>query len=83
MGITYDWCGVMVNGMLTNDDVRKLVEIMLLQSTQREAAGLLGVSTSYLNDYLHFRRDPGPALLDGLGLEKVTLYRFVSSEGGG
>ena len=71
----------MTNGMLTNDEVRTFVRAMLLDSNQRQIAENLGVSASYLNDYLHSRRDPGPALLDGLGLEKVTLYRFVSSGG--
>ena len=66
--------------MLTKDDVRKLVEKMILQSTQREVAKKIGVSMSYLNDYLHGRRDLGPTFFRGLGLEKVILYRHATKK---
>ena len=60
--------------MLTESDVRAVVESMLTTRTQRELAHELNVSASYLNDYLHFRREPGPKLLEGLGIKKVAMY---------
>ena len=60
--------------MLTESDVRAVVESMLTTRTQKELAYELGVSASYLNDYLHFRREPGAKLLEGLGIHKVVLY---------
>lgn len=34
-----------------------------------------GVSPSYVSDVLLRRREPGKAILDALGLERITLYR--------
>ena len=48
--------------------------------TQREVAEELGVSTGYLNDYLHFRREPGPKLLEALGLYRVISYERIDKE---
>ena len=59
---------------MTAEDVRFLVTQKLNDKTQREVADEFGVSAQYLNDYLHFRRDPGPALLEALGLHKVVTY---------
>lgn len=39
----------------------------------RSYASTLGVSPSYLSDVYKGRRDPGPALLDQLGLERKTV----------
>lgn len=60
--------------MLTDEDVRAMVESMLKTKTQRALADELDVSTAYLNDYLHFRREPGPKLLESLGLSRVNMY---------
>lgn len=60
--------------MLDDDDVRRLVAEKLEGRTQREVAAELGVSCSYLNDYLHFRREPGPKVLEALGLRRVARY---------
>ena len=65
--------------MLTESDVRAIVESMLTTRTQRDLAYELGVSVGYLNDYLHFRREPGPKLLEGLGIYKVTLYEHYKT----
>jgi transcriptional regulator with XRE-family HTH domain len=43
--------------------------------TQRELAGVLGISPQYLNDILSGHREPGPKLLEGLGLERIVTYR--------
>lgn len=61
--------------MLTADDVRAVVDSMLTTRTQKELAEKIGVSLGYLNDYIHFRREPGAKLLEGLGLQRVVRYR--------
>lgn len=64
--------------MLDDDDVRKMVGERLEGRTQREVAAELGVSCSYLNDYLHFRREPGPTMLEAMGLRRVARYVRVA-----
>lgn len=63
---------------MTEDDVRDAVLDMLEFSTQAKVAEVLGVSVQYLNDYLHFRRAPGPKLLEGLGFRRVISYERTS-----
>jgi len=46
--------------LLTADDVREMVLEKLEETTQRALADEWGISAAYLNDYLHFRRGPGP-----------------------
>lgn len=50
--------------MLTEDSVRAIVLDRLIDSTQKELAEHLGVSLTYLNDFLHCRRSPGEKLLE-------------------
>lgn len=40
-----------------------------------------GISPAYLSDVLSGRRDPGPKILDALGLEPVTLYQPKLQQG--
>jgi hypothetical protein len=40
-----------------------------------------GVSPAYLSDVLSGRREPGPKILDVLGLEPVTVYRPKIQQG--
>jgi transcriptional regulator with XRE-family HTH domain len=54
--------------------MRKRLEKM----TQSELASELGISVSYLSDILNDRRDPGPRVLEALGVEKVVSYRKKS-----
>lgn len=61
---------------MTIDDVRK----RLAQACQNSGSQALwakdnGLSTAYVNDVLHGRREPGGKLLAALGLERVVLYR--------
>ena len=65
--------------MLTESDVRAVVESMLTTRTQKKLAYELGVSIGYLNDYLHFRREPGAKLLEGLGIYKVVMYEHYET----
>ena len=66
--------------MLTAEEVRIVVDSMLTTRTQKELAEELGVSLSYLNDYLHFRREPGPKLLEGLGIRRIVMYGHIDTD---
>lgn len=46
--------------------------------SQKAWARANGISIPYVNDVLHGRREPGPAILAPLGLEKVITYRAVT-----
>ena len=65
---------------MNSEDVWFLVTQKLTDKTQREVANEFGVSTGYLNDYLHFRREPGPKLLEALGLYRVISYERIEKE---
>lgn len=52
-------------------EVARLVEANGLSGTART----LGVSVSYLCNMMKGRADPGPLVLNALGLEKVVTYR--------
>ena len=67
--------------MLTADDVRAIVDSMLTTRTQKGLSEELGVSLSYLNDYLHFRRNPGAKLLEGLGIRRLVMYECLTKRG--
>lgn len=43
--------------------------------SQKIAAEWLGVSPQHLNDVLNLRRDISPAILRGLGYDRVCIYR--------
>jgi predicted transcriptional regulator len=67
--------------MMTEENVREMVNEMLDDMNQKELADRLGVSVSYLNDYLHFRRKPGAKILDALGLKRVVRYVRKDAQG--
>ena len=52
-------------------ELRRLIE----SASQVDVAKQLGISPQYLSDVLNNRRQPGTAVLDGLGLERVLTYR--------
>lgn len=60
---------------MDDEDVWYMIVKKLNDKTQKEVAEELGVSPAYLNDYLRFRRGPGPKLLEALGLRKVITYQ--------
>jgi len=66
--------------MLDENDVRRMIAAKLENKTQRELAADIGVSCQYLNDYLRFRRDPGPKILKSLGLRRVSMYQTITVE---
>jgi transcriptional regulator with XRE-family HTH domain len=60
---------------MKNHDPRALLRSLIDGRTQAEVAVELGVTTQYLSDILHNRREPGPTVLKALGLRKVVLYQ--------
>ena len=56
------------------DEVRKLLAEAVFDG-QKFFAQQHGFGAPYLNDVLKRRREPGPKILDALGLECVKLYR--------
>lgn len=59
---------------LTEGQVRDLVTRKLKKQTQVALAADLGISTSYLCDYLHNRRNAGELIAKGLGLRREIFY---------
>jgi transcriptional regulator with XRE-family HTH domain len=54
----------------------------LLESrSQVDVAKQLGISTQYLSDILHDRRQLGKKILDGMGLERVVTYAWTGNAG--
>jgi transcriptional regulator with XRE-family HTH domain len=44
------------------------------QGSQLSFAKKYSISSQYVNDILHGRRDPGQKILDAIGLKKVVTY---------
>lgn len=62
--------------LLTIEDVLDILrDGIKTHGTQVKYAEFLGVTQGYINDMLKRKRDPGPRVLDALGLEKVVTYR--------
>lgn len=56
----------------------QVIDLMKRRQGQRSAkefAEELGISPQYLSDIYLSRRDPGPAVLEKLGIERETVYR--------
>lgn len=56
-------------------DPIKILQRRIDKSTLRAVAKDLGVSPAYLSDAIRGNREPGPKILDAIGLEKVVTYR--------
>jgi len=62
--------------MLTRDDLIALVRLEIVKArSQRNLARQWEVSPSYITDLLRGLRDPGPKILQAMGLERVVLYQ--------
>jgi hypothetical protein len=57
--------------------LRALLKRRIDASTQRAVAGELGISPAFLCDLMKERRDPGPTVLQALGLRRVVTYEQV------
>ena len=62
---------------LTADQVRARLQELVNSTSQNKAAAALGVSRCYLNNVLHGREWPGPAICGPLQLLRV--FRYVSA----
>lgn len=47
--------------------------------TAREAAQALNVYPSQISEVITGRRDPGPQLLESMGIERIVSYREVKA----
>ncbi len=61
--------------MLTSDVVILLRKRCAAAGSAKAWAKAANVSESYVSDVLRGRREPAPAILDALGLERVLTYR--------
>ncbi len=62
------------------DPLRALERAVRKAGSARAWAVQAGVSEAYVSDVRLGRRDPGPAVLAALGLERVVRYRPVTGE---
>lgn len=61
---------------LTTEDVRtQLIKACEAAGNQAAWARAHGLSVPYVNDVIRRRRDPGKAICDALGLEKIVTYQ--------
>lgn len=64
---------------LSVDDVRRLLaDACSASGGQKSWGDKHKVSQTYISVVLSGRTEPGPAILEALGLERVTMYRYKS-----
>lgn len=69
-----------MNDILTALDVRSIIMERIKElGSQRAFARHAGVSAAYVNDYVHWRREAGKALLDAVGIVKVARYQRIAN----
>jgi DNA-binding transcriptional regulator YdaS (Cro superfamily) len=61
--------------MMTHDTLVRRLLARCAKSSQKAFALQLGISPSYLSDVIAGRREPGPAVLSALGVERIVRYR--------
>lgn len=59
---------------MTPKEVLRMIERLIGPATNAAMAKQWKVSPQYLHDVRHGRREPGPAILDALGLRKFVMY---------
>lgn len=68
---------------VTERDIAELMKARLLaKKSQRDLAKELGVSETYLSDFIRGKRTAGPKVLKGLGYDPTPFYR-KAKEGNG
>ena len=58
----------------------QIVDLLRKKQGERTARALaqeIGITEQYLSDVFAGRREPGPAIIAGLGLEKEVIYKPV------
>lgn len=64
---------------MTPETVRKILRKACGKAGgQRTWAAAVSISPPHVNDVLHGRREPGPAICRALGVERVVTYRRVA-----
>jgi DNA-binding transcriptional regulator YdaS (Cro superfamily) len=65
---------------MTRDEVNELLYRMVKRAGSRSAlAKEIGVSPAYIGDVLLGKRDPGPAILNVLGLRRQVQITYVQA----
>ena len=65
---------------MTRDEVNELLYRMVKRACSRSAlAKEIGVSPAYIGDVLLGKRDPGPAILNVLGLRRQVQITYVQA----
>jgi transcriptional regulator with XRE-family HTH domain len=66
---------------MTRDELMKLIQQRVEQTgTQAALARELGITAVYLGDVLSGKREPGPKILDALGIRRVITYVKVGEK---
>jgi DNA-binding transcriptional regulator YdaS (Cro superfamily) len=61
---------------IDEDEARKVIwKAVHAAGSQKAFADAKGLSVAYVNDVVRERKMPSKAILDAVGLERVTLYR--------
>lgn len=64
-----------MTGLLDATEVRRMLSAAIAETgTQKAFAEAHGMSGAYLSEVVRGTRDPGPAVLEALGLERVVWY---------
>lgn len=64
---------------ITEEELKeKILKIVSDCGSQKEAAKKMGVSLSYLNDYLSGRREAGGKILSALEVKRVLYYESTA-----
>jgi len=63
--------------LLAREDVVKKLRAMQGDRPQYKLAEELGIKQNFLGEIFRGTRNPGDAVLEQLGLEKVVMYREV------
>jgi transcriptional regulator with XRE-family HTH domain len=60
----------------SNEMIDMLKSLVAQEGTQEKAAKKIGVTSVYLGAILRGRQDPGPSILNYLGLEKTVQVSY-------
>lgn len=64
--------------MMNTEQVREIIRDLCVEAGSQSAwAKANGVSQAYVNHVLEGKREPGPAILEAIGLERVITYRLL------
>lgn len=62
--------------MFDEPGVRRLLQKLCAECSQKEFADQHGISPQYVHDVITGRRMPGASILNALGLRKRVIYEF-------